>query len=244
MVKIAKKLTQEYLDSFINKKFGKLTVIKYDGFYTSNSNKCKKHYFICKCDCGKQHKTYIELLRNGDVSSCGCYQKERNKQSKNKKYNKYDLTGDYGIGYTNKGEEFYFDLEDYNKIKDYCWLKIDGNYIISRSQNGKNIRIHRLIMDYPQNKVIDHINHNPSDNRKINLRICTMLENGMNKTILKNNTSGVTGVCKASNKWRAYIGVNEKQIFLGMFDDINDAIKARLNAEIKYFGEYRNKEDN
>ena len=37
-----------------------------------------------------------------------------------KKYNTYDLSGEYGIGYTSKGEEFYFDLDDYDKIKDYC----------------------------------------------------------------------------------------------------------------------------
>lgn len=39
---------------------------------------------------------------------------------KNKRYNRYDLTGEYGIGYTNQGVEFYFDLEDYDKIKEYC----------------------------------------------------------------------------------------------------------------------------
>ena len=47
-----------------------------------------------------------------------------------KKYNKYDLTGKFGIGYTSKGEEFYFDLEDYDKIKNHLWYKDkDGGLI-------------------------------------------------------------------------------------------------------------------
>ena len=45
----------------------------------------------------------------------------------NKKYNKYDLSGEYGIGWTsNTNQEFYFDLEDYDKIKDYCWIYNKG----------------------------------------------------------------------------------------------------------------------
>ena len=62
----------------------------------------------------------------------------------------------------------------------------------------------------------------------------------MNKYKLKNNTSGVKGVCWHSrdNRWFARIGIDGKQISLGYFIDINDAIKTRKEAEEKYFGEY------
>ena len=42
----------------------------------------------------------------------------------NVKYNKYDLLGSFGVGWTtNTNKEFWFDLEDYDKIKDYCWAE-------------------------------------------------------------------------------------------------------------------------
>ena len=58
------------------------------------------------------------------------------------------------------------------------------------------------------------------------------------------NTSGYKGVGfhKQRNKWRARIMVDNKDISLGLYDTIEEAIKARKEAEIKYFGEFRNKE--
>lgn len=54
------------------------------------------------------------------------------------------------------------------------------------------------------------------------------------------NTSGVTGVSKTANgrKWRAYITINKKRIHLGTFDSLEDAAKARKEAEEKYYSEY------
>lgn len=75
---------------------------------------------------------------------------------------------------------------------------------------------------------------------KQNLRIVTNQQNNINKCISKNNTSGCTGVyyIKNENKWTAGIGVNNKYIYLGCFDNFEDAFKARKEAEEKYFGEF------
>lgn len=156
-----------------------------------------------------------------------------------KKYNEYNLSGEYGIGYTFKGEEFYFDLEDYTKIKDYCWCIDAYGYVRGNTKKSK-IKFHRLITNCSDDMVIDHINHNRADNRKLNLRICSQHENNMNKGIAPNNTSGITGVFwnKKLNKWGATIGFKGKNIHLGVFDDFEDAIKVRKEAEEKYFGEY------
>ena len=66
-----------------------------------------------------------------------------------KKYNKYDLSGEYGIGWTtNTNHVFYFDLEDYEKIKDYCWIENDQGYIIAHNIHGTqpvNVRMHRIV---------------------------------------------------------------------------------------------------
>lgn len=88
---------------------------------------------------------------------------------------------------------------------------------------------------------IDHINGNPLDNRKCNLRFATQMQNCWNRKIKSTNTSGVTGVRREHkcNTWHAEIMVNYKIINLGNYKNKEDAIKARKKAEIKYYGEYR-----
>lgn len=136
-------------------------------------------------------------------------------------------------------------MEDFEKIKDYCWFK-DNNGYIATNINMQLIRQHRLIMNVLNNKekIIDHINGIKHDNRKENLRICTYQQNCFNVGINKNNTSRITGVYwnKIMNKWVSQIGIDGKLIYLGSFDNKEDAIKARKDAEIKYFGEFRYKE--
>lgn len=218
------------------KKFGKLTAIKrvdnrvYSNGYTEVQ-------WLCKCDCGNEIIVRSkDLTKRNGTKSCGCSRKQ---------YNTYDLSGEYGIGYTKSGEEFYFDLEDYDKIKDYCWHITRYGYVAStdRFNNFKSVRLHRLVMGNPDESYdVDHIHGELSrnDNRKSNLRIVTRSQNQMNVSLCKNNTSGVTGVNfnKSSGKWSARIGLNYKRIQLGLFDNFEDAVAARKQAEEKYFGEY------
>lgn len=221
-------------------KFGRLFVVERIGL-----NKQGNSTFLCKCDCGNEKIVRGASLLNGETQSCGCIRKERikkyNEQTK-KKYNTYDLTGEYGIGYTSKGEEFYFDIEDYELIKDYCW-SMNDNYIIARNDD-KIIQMHRLVTQCPDDMEVDHIYHNEWDNRKEFLRIITHSQNCMNNTLSCNNTSGVTGVSWDKNyeKWRAYIQIDKKNTSLGHYDDFNEAVAIRKAAELKYYGEYRYKE--
>ena len=96
------------------------------------------------CDCGNKIVTTGNSLKHGHTKSCGCLNNEkRSLLGKNsKKYNKYNLNGEYGIGWTsNTNEEFYFDLEDYDKIKDYCWFLDNRGYILTNifgSKKSKN----------------------------------------------------------------------------------------------------------
>jgi len=160
-----------------------------------------------------------------------------------KKYNTYNLSGEYGIGYTLKGEEFYFDLEDYDKIKNYCWyIENGGGRVCTHNPSRKTpYKLHRLILDITDPKItIDHKNRNQRDNRKSNLRICTSKENSYNHKVSKSNNSGKTGVHfrKDTNKYTSYIMVDNKMIYLGCYKNIEDAINIRLKAEKKYFGEF------
>ena len=65
------------------------------------------------------------------------------------------------IGYTLKEEPFYFDLEDYNLIKDYCWHIDKNGYVVCK--RDKTIFMHRLVMAAPSDMVVDHIYHNKND---------------------------------------------------------------------------------
>ena len=130
------------------------------------------------------------------------------------------------------------DLEDIDKVKKYRWCLHNGY-----AKNNDIGVLHRFIISCPEGMEVDHINRNRLDNRKSNLRVVTHQQNNMNKGVTKSNTSGYPGVYwyKNRNKWQVGIKVNYKQIFLGYFNDLEEAIEIRKQAEIKYFGEYRNK---
>ena len=83
---------------------------------------------------------------------------------------------------------------------------------------------------------IDHINHDRADNGITNLRVVTSRENGMNKSMLKNNVSGYTGVNydKKAGKWRASIMVNGKTKHLPVSRCLTQAVIARKLAEQEY----------
>ena len=237
----------EEKDDLIGKTFNRLTVIERGPDYINPTTGKRKKRWICECSC-KDHNRIIvfksDLTRtNKATKSCGCLNRERTFEhlKERHKVNIYDLSGEYGIGYSsNTNEEFYFDLEDYDKIKDICWcVKIsDGFKQLSGwdSNTRKNVLMH-CFLGY---KYYDHIDRNELNNRKNNLRRCTEKENLRNKSLYKNNKSNVTGVCwhKKNEKWTAGIRVNKIQKYLGSFSNKEDAIIARLKAEKLYFGEF------
>jgi hypothetical protein len=229
------------LNKFIDltgKRFGKLVVIEFSHIAR------KRTYWLCRCDCGNTTVVVGYSLKNGDTKSCGCYHLQRTSETF-KKYNKYDLSGEYGIGYSSTdGKEFYFDLEDYEKIKDYCWGTDTYGYMVN-TRHG--LRMNRLVMDYTGNETIDHVFGNKRDNRKINLRIASYSLNRFNTKIRSNNTTGHMGITidwvGKKLKYLAQISINHKHKNLGRFDDIEDAIKARKEAELKYYGKYSRTKD-
>lgn len=103
----------------------------------------------------------------------------------------------------------------------------------------KKYKAHRLAFLYMTGEVpaqCDHINHEKTDNRWINLRHATSSINQKNKSMRHDNKSGFTGVIwnKASKKWLAQIAVDGRYIYLGLFAEIEDAIAARKQANIKH----------
>lgn len=106
---------------------------------------------------------------------------------------------------------------------------------------GKRYQEHRIIMllcfgHIPENAEIDHINHVRDDNRLVNLRFVTALENSRNQSVSSNNTTGVTGVYfqRSLNKFMALIKVNRRAIYLGLYDTLEEAAAARAEANLKF----------
>jgi hypothetical protein len=225
----------------IGQVFGRLTVID----VASRDNGSHERW-LCQCSCENKTKVIVNKynLLNGGTQSCGCLQKEKASQvgKAGKKYNKYNLSGDYGIGYTLKGEEFYFDLEDYEKIKDYCWRLDSQNYVVASGGflGLRDVKMHRIIMDAKEDQEIDHAEWNNRDNRKKYLRFATNLENGRNKKKTSRNKSGVVGVNwkKQEKSWISCISVDGEQKVLGLFKNFEDAVKSRLEAEKLYYKEF------
>jgi hypothetical protein len=102
--------------------------------------------------------------------------------------------------------------------------------------SGKQYGIHRIVWLYTYGELpvkIDHVDQDKRNNNIDNLRITTTHANGLNRSINKNNKSGVMGVlfCNSRNKWKAQIKFNMKQSTIGYFADFFNAVCARKSKE-------------
>jgi hypothetical protein len=126
----------------------------------------------------------------------------------------------------------------------YAYKGKSSGYIYGMYNFNNGLKyFHRDVIDVPDGAMCDHINHGNNsfiDNRLSNLRVATHQQNQMNRSKPINNTSGTIGVswCADRGKWCAQISLNGKNKNLGRFKDREDAIKARKEAEEKWFGEW------
>ena len=121
------------------------------------------------------------------------------------------------------------------------------NVVLYKNGKGKTHRIHQLVaqsfLENPDDKqCVDHIDGNKLNNQATNLRFATFQENSQNRSMSKNNTSGVKGVCfdKHANKWCAYIRIDGILIHIGYFETIEEAQQARIERANQAFGTYVN----
>ena len=119
----------------------------------------------------------------------------------------------------------------YNKAIGYIRIRYKGKYVYAH-------RVAAMLTygDLPEKTQIDHINHIRSDNRLENLRITDHENNGRNVSMMRTNTTGVTGVTfdKDRNKYKAQIYVDKKNKNLGVYDTLEEAAMVRKSAEFLY----------
>lgn len=175
---------------------------------------CDKHYKqYKKCGCVFDCNPRTSMDRNeihvdGDISYIDIYDKNCNVVA-----------------------QAIIDTEDIGKVKYTKWKLSNSGYVMNTPKfSPSNKHLSRVVLGV--NDFVDHINHNPLDNRKSNLRVVTRSQNQMNVNYV--------GVYKMKNgKFYAHIKLHGKLLNLGVYIDEEEALLARWFAEELLFGEYR-----
>lgn len=141
-----------------------------------------------------------------------------------------------------RGYETIIDTEDYSLVSKYKWYPhIHHGMVYAVSSNS--LRMHRLIMNAPPDKQVDHINRNGLDNRKQNLRLCSNAENIRNSK--KQNgkcSSKFKGVSKARKGkyiyWVGKVQSSGKVLWRRYFKNEIEAAKGYDFKARELFGEF------
>lgn len=201
----------DYSD-YIDKKFGKWTVLSFA------KKTDKTVFFTCRCECGTEREISSYKLKNGASKSCGC---SRQKDVTNKKFGK--LTFVEKIGKTKNNLVIW-------KCQCECGNIIERTYASIVSKNICSCGC--LAKENAREMII-------SNSSKLE-RVENTCINNLKQKISKNNKSGVKGVSwdAKRHKWVAQITFKRKNYNLGRYDRIEDAIKARKDAEEEVFGNF------
>jgi hypothetical protein len=147
-----------------------------------------------------------------------------------------------------KGQVILVDDDVYDSISQWNWyvFRNGKKTYAARDERGlfkkKIVLMHRIITNAPVGMVVDHINGDGLDNRKSNLRVCTVSQNLRNRGATSRNKTGYKGVSIdadiLSKKYVAQIKVNNKGMYLGRFKTAEQAARAYDEAALQHFGEF------
>ena len=112
---------------------------------------------------------------------------------------------------------------------------------VDRRRRKTKLRLHRAILNPPKKMVVDHINGNGLDNRRENLRVCTVAENTKNQRLPANNKSGYKGVhknYKGDKRWSVNIMYKGKTRYVGRFDTPEEGARAYDAKAKELYGKF------
>lgn len=136
-----------------------------------------------------------------------------------------------------RGKVALVDADDYEWLSIHKWHYTSAGY----ANSSKLGYMHRFVLGLTESAlVVDHINGNKLDNRRANLRLATRAQNVMNQRTSAANSSGYKGVSwdKDVKKWRAYLTYQKKRVYLGLYEDAEDAAQAYNTKATELFGEF------
>lgn len=143
-----------------------------------------------------------------------------------------------------RGKTAIVDDCDFQWINRYSWSANQYGYAVrtKTKADGKcgTVLMHREIMKARKGEEVDHINHDTFDNRRVNLRIVTRVQNQWNRRAQKNSKSGFRGVrCEPqTDHWVASINAGDATVRPGRFDTALEAAQAYNEAAKLLHGEF------
>lgn len=210
--------------NLVGEKFNKLTVVEFSHKADSGI------YWKCECECGNFRTITQSALKRGATKSCGCSRKKSKSDSLQKVYPREWRSWEFMhqrcnnpnfTGYSNYGGSGISICERWDRTKGGTFM----NFYEDMGERPEGMSIERC--DVSGDYCLENcIWANRSDQ-------------SYNRTRFSSNTSGRTGVSfsKKIEKWVAYIGINGEAKHIGYFENFEDAIKAREEAEIMYYGQ-------
>lgn len=201
------------------KRFGRYYVICFDKVKHET-----KHWY-CLCECGKVRSVSGYLLFTGQTKSCRCLNI---------------------ANHTKHGKSDSSEYKTWRAMIERCYDKRNGSFadyggrgitVCDRWKNSFENFLEDMGMKEGDKNTIERINVN-GNYEPSNCLWASIKDQARNKRKFKNNKSGCPGVSyyRRLNKWRVEIGINNSKKSLGYFLELDDAIKARKDAEIKYWG--------
>ena len=200
-----------------SRRFGKLSVVE------KTENMGTRTAWICICDCGNKKKVRTNDLLRGKTKSCGCEERKTH--------------GNRRVGNTSP------EYNSWVAMKSRCF---DSNSVHYNRYGGRGITVCERWMSFENflsdmgekptnNHSIERIN-NDGNYEPSNCKWASKIEQSRNRSVRKDNVIGISGVqMHECGKFQVRIAVNRKNIYVGLFDTLKEAVKARREAEQKYW---------
>lgn len=203
--------------NLMGQRFGRLVVIKEVG-----RDKHKKVLWACVCDCGNINIVGSTTLKSGNTKSCGCLQRDRTTTHGKHRTPEYRVWAGMLQRCTNPNDSSCKNYGGRGIMVCVRWFKFE-NFI---EDMGK-----RPAPELTLERINNDKGYSPE-----NCKWATRTEQRRNTRPRKNKT-GATGISwdEQRKKYLVQVGVNCKQIHLGRFTKLSDAVAARKAGEAKYW---------